>query len=55
MAKLACLFSFLILCGLSRFNPNPDLGGASMRLALAVVFATALVAVVRNELKEFVG
>lgn len=55
MAELACALSFLVLCGLSGFEKTPDLSSATLRLALAVVFATALVIVARKELEEFIG
>jgi hypothetical protein len=55
MAKLVCLFSILVLCGLSRFDPTPDIAGASLRLGFALVFAAALVTVVRKEFAELIG
>lgn len=55
MAKLACVISFLVLCGLSCFDRAPDISSATLRLAIAVVFAAALVVVARNELEEFIG
>lgn len=54
MTKLVCASSFLILCGYSVFDQKPDIGAASIRLALAVTFAAALVMVVLKELEEFV-
>jgi hypothetical protein len=55
MAKLACALSFLVLCGLSCFEKSPDMSSATLRLALTVVFASALVIVARNELDQFIG
>ena len=55
MAKLVCAISFLVLCGYSHIDPTPDLNGASMRLALAVIFAATLVAIVRAKLEELIG
>jgi hypothetical protein len=55
MAKLVCASSFLILSGYSFFDAKPDIGGASIRLALALTFAAALVAVVLKELEECLG
>lgn len=55
MAKLACAFSFLILCGLNYFDKSPDIGGATLRLAIAVIFAGALIALVRKEFEAVLG
>jgi hypothetical protein len=55
MAKLASAFSFLALYGMNHFEKTPDVGSASLRLALALVFAAALVVVIRTELDEFIG
>jgi hypothetical protein len=52
MAKLVCASSFLILCGYSLYNPKADITDASIRLALALAFASALVLVVLKELEE---
>lgn len=55
MAKLASALSLLALCGMNHFEKTPDMGSASLRLALALVFAAAFVVVTRNQLEEFIG
>ena len=55
MAKLTAVLSLLALCGLNLFEKSPDVGSASLRLALAVTFGAALVAVARNTLDELIG
>lgn len=55
MAKLVCTFSFLTLCVLNHFDYAQDMGGATLRLAIALVFAGALLVVAHKELEEFIG
>ena len=55
MSKLICSLSFLVLCGLSHFDKTPDLAGASIRLAVAMVFSAALISLVRKEFSELLG
>lgn len=55
MAKLTSVLSFLALCGLNLFEKTPDVGSASLRLALVVIFAAGLAFVARDELEAFIG
>ena len=50
MTKLICLLSMMALTGLALFDKAPDLTTVSIRMGLALIFAVAFLALVREEL-----
>ncbi len=51
MSKVICLLSFMALCAYAHFDKSADLTSATIRLALAVAFSAALIAVAKSELE----